>query len=67
MLALFDVMVAVVLEMSGIPSVPFAVGVYLPISSSLSNFAGGLVRWLVDDRTRQTLRRIILETAVARG
>ncbi len=47
-LVLFGVMIAVVLEMSGIPSLAFAVGVYLPISSSSPIFVGGLVRWLVD-------------------
>jgi putative OPT family oligopeptide transporter len=47
-LVLFGVMIAVVLEMSGIPSLAFAVGVYLPLSSSAPIFAGGLVRWFAD-------------------
>ena len=47
-LVLFGVMIALVLEMSGIPSLAFAVGVYLPISSSSPIFLGGLIRWLVD-------------------
>jgi putative OPT family oligopeptide transporter len=47
-LVLLGVMIAIVLEMSGIPSLAFAVGVYLPISSSSPIFIGGLVRWLVD-------------------
>ena len=47
-LVLFGVMIAVVLEMSGIPSLAFAVGVYLPLSSSSPIFIGGMVRWLVD-------------------
>jgi hypothetical protein len=34
--------------MSGIPSLAFAVGVYLPLSSSSPIFIGGLVRLLVD-------------------
>jgi len=34
---------------------PFAVGVYLPLSSSSPIFFGGLVRWLVDRRLRKTL------------
>src|SRR4029078_8527086 len=41
-------MIAVVLELSGIPSLAFAVGVYLPLSSSTPILAGGMVRWLVD-------------------
>jgi hypothetical protein len=47
-LVLLGVMIAVVLEMSGIPSLAFAVGVYLPLSSSSPIFIGGLVRWAVD-------------------
>ena len=58
-LVLFGVMIAVVLEMSGIPSLAFAVGVYLPLSSSSPIFVGGMVRWLVD-RGRQ-------KALVARG
>ena len=34
--------------MCGIPSLAFAVGVYLPLSSSSPIFVGGVVRWLVD-------------------
>jgi putative OPT family oligopeptide transporter len=51
-LVLLGVMIAVVLEMCAIPSLAFAVGVYLPISSSLPIFIGGAVRWLVDRRSR---------------
>src|SRR5205085_8071474 len=47
-LVLLGVMIAIVLEMSGIPSLAFAVGVYLPLSSSSPIFIGGFVRWLVD-------------------
>jgi hypothetical protein len=32
------------------------VGVYLPISSSMPLFVGGMVRWLVDRRQRRALR-----------
>lgn len=47
-LVLLGAMIAIVLEMSGIPSLAFAVGVYLPLSASMPIFIGGLVRWLVD-------------------
>ena len=47
-LVLLGVMIAIVLEMSGIPSLAFAVGVYLPLSSSSPILVGGLIRWLVD-------------------
>jgi len=52
-LVLFGVMIAVVLEMSGIPSLAFAVGVYLPLATSAPIFIGGAVRWLVDWQRRR--------------
>jgi uncharacterized oligopeptide transporter (OPT) family protein len=54
-LVLFGVMIALVLELSGISSLPFAVGVYLPLSSSSPIFIGGLIRWLVDRARRKEL------------
>jgi putative OPT family oligopeptide transporter len=55
-LVLLGVMIAVVLEMSGIPSLAFAVGVYLPLSSSSPIFLGGMIRWLVDRYLRRKLK-----------
>jgi uncharacterized oligopeptide transporter (OPT) family protein len=52
-LVLFGVMIALTLEMAGVPSLAFAVGVYLPLASSLPLFIGGVVRWLVDHRNAQ--------------
>lgn len=49
-LVLFGIMISLVLEMAGIPSLPFAVGVYLPLSSSVPIFVGGVVRRFVDRR-----------------
>ena len=47
-LVLLGVMIAVTLELTGVSSLAFAVGVYLPLSSSSPIWAGGIVRWLVD-------------------
>ncbi|PYS78549.1 MAG: hypothetical protein DMF70_14555, partial [Acidobacteria bacterium] len=54
-LVLLGVMIAIVLEMAGIPSLAFAVGVYLPLSSSSPIFIGGMIRWLVDKYLRKKL------------
>lgn len=51
---MLGVMIAIVLEMSGIPSLAFAVGVYLPLSSSSPIFIGGMIRWMVDHYLRTT-------------
>ncbi|HJX25656.1 MAG TPA: oligopeptide transporter, OPT family, partial [Chthoniobacterales bacterium] len=55
-LVLLGVMISIVLEMSGIPSLAFAVGVYLPLSSSSPIFIGGFMRWLVDRYLRVKFR-----------
>jgi hypothetical protein len=55
-LVLLGVMIAVVLEMCAIPSLAFAVGVYLPLSSSSPIWVGGLVRLLVDRYLRVKFR-----------
>ncbi|HON07330.1 MAG TPA: oligopeptide transporter, OPT family, partial [Verrucomicrobiota bacterium] len=47
-LVILGIMISVVLELASVPSLAFAVGVYLPISSSMPIFIGGMVRWLVD-------------------
>jgi hypothetical protein len=52
-LILVGAMIAVTLELAGISSLTFAVGVYVPIQYSTPIFLGGLIRWLVDKRTSQ--------------
>jgi putative OPT family oligopeptide transporter len=69
-LVLLGVMIAIVLEMSGIPSLAFAVGVYLPLSSSSPIFIGGAIRWLVDHWIRGTKfkgRKLTEEQLTAEG
>jgi hypothetical protein len=49
---LLGVFIALVLELVRVPSLPFAVGVYLPFSTSAPVFVGGLIRWLADLKNR---------------
>ncbi len=51
-LVLLGVSIALVLELCGVSSLPFAVGVYLPLSSSTPIFLGGAIRWLVERKTK---------------
>jgi len=53
-LVLLGVAIALVLELSGIPSLPFAVGVYLPLSTSTPIFVGGMLRWITDKMSRRS-------------
>lgn len=41
-------MIAFVLELCGVSSLAFAVGVYVPIQFSAPIFVGGIIRWMVD-------------------
>lgn len=47
-LVLIGAMIAIMLELAGVPSLAFAVGLYLPISTSTPIFVGGMIRWAVD-------------------
>jgi uncharacterized oligopeptide transporter (OPT) family protein len=49
-LVLLGVMISIVLEMAGVQSLAFSVGVYLPLVSTLPIAVGGFIRWLVDRR-----------------
>ncbi|HUO50893.1 MAG TPA: oligopeptide transporter, OPT family [Gemmatimonadaceae bacterium] len=49
-LILIGAFIAIACELLGVPSLPVAVGVYLPISTSATMFMGGAVRWLVERR-----------------
>jgi putative OPT family oligopeptide transporter len=51
-LVMVGVFIAIILELLGISSLPFAVGLYLPIYTSGGIFAGGFVRWLVDRKRK---------------
>ena len=50
-LVLVGIFVSVTLELCGIHSLSFAVGSYLPIATTAPIFAGGVVRWWVENKT----------------
>ncbi len=47
-LVAIGVLIAISLELAGVPALPFAVGMYIPLSSTVPIFVGGLLRWLTD-------------------
>jgi putative OPT family oligopeptide transporter len=61
-LVLLGVALALVLELCGISALPFAVGVYLPISASTPIFVGGVVRYLVDRKQKGAQSEVEAET-----
>ncbi|MEW5875499.1 MAG: oligopeptide transporter, OPT family [Candidatus Zixiibacteriota bacterium] len=51
-LVLVGVALAIMMELVGVSSLPFAVGLYLPISTSTPIFIGGLIRKWVERKTK---------------
>jgi len=49
-LLLIGAFLAIAMEILGVPSLPIAVGVYLPIATSATIFMGGMVRLLIERR-----------------
>ncbi len=47
--------IAVTMELCGVQSLGFAVGAYLPLSTTLPIFAGGVVRYLAERKTKEKL------------
>lgn len=56
-LVLLGAAIALTLELCGVSSLVFAVGVYLPISSSTPIMVGGLIRWVADRYWRKQPNR----------
>jgi OPT family oligopeptide transporter len=50
---LVGVCIAVVMELCGIKALSFAIGIYLPLSTTLPIFIGGAIRGLVDWRNKR--------------
>jgi putative OPT family oligopeptide transporter len=47
-MVIIGIAISVIAELFGVSSLTFAVGVYLPLSTSSPIFIGGMVRWVVD-------------------
>jgi OPT family oligopeptide transporter len=50
---LVGVAIAIVMELCGIKALSFAIGIYLPLSTTLPIFVGGAMRGLVDSRRKK--------------
>ena len=62
-LVLIGVFISVILELVGVSSLAFAVGVYLPVSASTPIMLGGIVRWLAERTARRRLDGADAESA----
>ena len=66
-LILIGAMISVVLEIVGVSALPVAVGIYLPISTSATICAGGLVRAIVRRLSSRKGKESLVEEETGRG
>ncbi|HSL82779.1 MAG TPA: oligopeptide transporter, OPT family [Thermoanaerobaculia bacterium] len=73
-MVLIGVGIALAAEAFRIPSLPFAVGVYLPVSTMVPVFLGGLLRWWVsrrapseDEREERVQRGVLFGSGLVGG
>lgn len=53
-LVFIGIFISVVVQILGLPVLPIAIGIYLPISLSTPIMVGGIIRWVVDKRRYKT-------------
>ncbi|MGE0886325.1 MAG: OPT family oligopeptide transporter [Blastocatellales bacterium] len=66
-LILIGAIISVMLEIIGVSALPVAVGIYLPISTSATIFAGGLVRSLVQKLNNSKQQESLAEEETGKG
>ncbi|HZS43466.1 MAG TPA: oligopeptide transporter, OPT family [Blastocatellia bacterium] len=66
-LIIIGMFISILLEVIGIQSLPVAVGMYLPISTSATIFVGGLIRALVEKITSKGRKLTDAEAETGRG
>jgi hypothetical protein len=62
-LVLLGALVAVSVELAGVSALPFAVGMYIPLSSTTPIFIGGAIRWLTDRLRGKSASDVETETS----
>ena len=63
-LILVGVFIAIVVELVGIPVLPFAIGVYLPVQLNACIMVGGIVRWFFDKIKNEEQRKTSVNNGV---
>ena len=64
---LAGVFLAVTMELCGVKALSFAVGAYLPLSTTLPIFIGGAVRWLVDSKRKKSGEEVHEDDELGKG
>ena len=58
------VFVAIIAEILGIPVLPFAIGLYLPIHLSVPMMIGGGVKWLIEKLKKGDEQKVAVENGI---
>jgi putative OPT family oligopeptide transporter len=66
-LVLIGASLAIVAELLSVPSLPFAVGIYLPLSTMTPVFVGGLIRWFIERKKESDEQQDIAEQQTDTG
>ena len=53
-LIFIGIFIAVAIEIMGLPVLPIAIGLYLPLELSSTIMIGGVIRWITDKRTKKS-------------
>lgn len=56
--------IAIIVEVLGIPVLPFAIGLYLPVHLSVPMMIGGIVRWFVENKSKVSNKKEASENGV---
>ncbi len=63
-LILIGVFIAVGIEVLGIPVLPFAIGVYLPVQLNACIMVGGLIRWFMEKRKESKEKKEMINRGI---
>ncbi|MBR3844693.1 MAG: oligopeptide transporter, OPT family, partial [Clostridia bacterium] len=63
-LILIGVFIAVGIEVLGIPVLPFAIGVYLPVQLNACIMVGGLIRWVFEKRKESDAKKAMINRGI---
>jgi len=64
---LVGVFIAIVMELCGIKALSFAIGIYLPLSTTLPIFIGGAIRGIAEWRNKKTHAKVEEEEDLGKG
>lgn len=56
--------IAIIVEILGIPVLPFAIGLYLPVHLSVPMMIGGIVRWFVEKKKKGDEQKSAVENGI---